>query len=110
MYHPSKSITQPPALLSHSTLSPIGAGTSQREGSDPTVSSSPQYQMLQKASMVWKSKHQEREGVFHDGAREYPWLNLAPTMAVCWLFQTGQVVYFSEPPFVLTMLPNWLTG
>ena len=60
--------------------------------------------------MVWKPKHQEREGVLHDRAREQPGLNLAPTMAVCWLFPTGQVVYFSEPPFLLTMLPNWLTG
>lgn len=48
-----------------------------------------------------------KKSVFYDGAREQPGLNLAPTMAVCWLFPTRQVV---EPPFLLTMLPNWLTG
>lgn len=31
-----------------------------------------------------------------------PGLDLAPTMAVCWLFEPGQVVYFSELHFLLS--------
>lgn len=63
----------------------------------------PQHQMLQKASTVWEPKHQEREGVFCDGAREQPGLNLAPTMLCAGCSQPGKwlSLLFSSQCFLI---------